>query len=282
MLFNAGLEEAMRRWKSRLGSKGWRIDTDIGSERLTNVRYADDLLLFATSMEDAIDMLSRLKQELRMVGLSVNSGKTKILTTESQHICDERPLFIECDDSFVEVVPEGKVHKYLGRAWPGNLQKRGQCNLAHRLSCGWMQFHQKKGTLMNRKIPLNLRLQLFDSVVSPAVLYSLASTPLTETQLKALDQTQRKMMRSIVGWIRMEDEEWHATGHRMKVRLEHALLSHPVAAWSVRRNAERDRLLHRLRNGVSPQICCKVHAWQPHDCDDARRGRGRPRRRWHE
>ena len=43
-LFNAGLEDVMASWKQRLTDHG----VDVGlAERLTNIRYADDILLFA-------------------------------------------------------------------------------------------------------------------------------------------------------------------------------------------------------------------------------------------
>ena len=49
VLFNAGLEMALRRWKTTIGKRGIMIDT---GELLTNIRYADDLILYATSSDD--------------------------------------------------------------------------------------------------------------------------------------------------------------------------------------------------------------------------------------
>ena len=44
LLFNAGLEHAMRKWKLRLQHCGF----DLGNgEILTNMRYADDVMLYA-------------------------------------------------------------------------------------------------------------------------------------------------------------------------------------------------------------------------------------------
>ena len=47
ILFNAGLELAFRKWKQRLTTEGWLLDGDGG--RLTNTRYADDIMLYATT-----------------------------------------------------------------------------------------------------------------------------------------------------------------------------------------------------------------------------------------
>ena len=49
LLFNAGLEHAMRKWKLRLQHCGF----DLGNgEIFTNVRYADDLMLYAKHCDD--------------------------------------------------------------------------------------------------------------------------------------------------------------------------------------------------------------------------------------
>ena len=47
MLFNAVLESAFRVWKTKLHTHGFLLHD--GNERLTNVRYADDVMLFAKS-----------------------------------------------------------------------------------------------------------------------------------------------------------------------------------------------------------------------------------------
>ena len=51
------------------------------AERLTNIRYADDVMLYAKSLEELHDMLSMLIEELQKIGLRLNSDKTKIFTT---------------------------------------------------------------------------------------------------------------------------------------------------------------------------------------------------------
>ena len=48
LLFNAVLEDAIRKWKLKLTNEGLRLGQDT---RLTNLRYADDLMIFATSRE---------------------------------------------------------------------------------------------------------------------------------------------------------------------------------------------------------------------------------------
>ena len=183
----------------------------------------------------------------------------------------------------VEILRNTSAHKYPGRVFKGNLRERGQCNLMHRISCGWLKFHEYGGTLLNQKIPSHLRLRLFDTVVSPTVLYSLSSTPLTSAQLGFLDTTQRKMLRRIVGWVRFADEDWELTGRRMKMRLENALQQYPVTTWSQARMSRRSHSLRRLTSRTAPLIACLVHEWHPpstnNGCIPYRR-QGRPYTRW--
>ena len=272
-LFNAALEDAMRRWKLRIESYGLSLSP---SMTLTNLRYADDLLLFSSTLHGAQMMLEALQIELGQAGLSINKAKTKILTTVADYSCNPTPLLVEVGDGMVEVVRGDALHKYLGKVLPGNLRARGVRNLDHRLSCGWLKFRSLASTLLNRKICLALRLRLFDSCVSPSVLYSLSTTPLTAAQLERLNATQRIMLRKIVGWVRWDDESWSETGHRMKAKLTEALRQHPVKNWSDVRNQQRTGLLHRIEHGFCPSMLCAVHSWQP----STSRSRGRPKQRW--
>ena len=288
LLFNAALESVIRKWKARLRNHGWQLSELDAQERLTNVRYADDLLIFGKSLPEVSEMIEILGDELSKAGLSINGTKTKIMTTNSEAISSTSPILVDMGDFFVEVVRRDGCHKYLGRRWSGDLRGRGQCNLEHRLSLAWLKFHNLHKALTNQKVPVRLRLRLFESVVSPTAVYSLGTTPLTTSQLQRLDATQRKMLRRIVGWTRCEDEAWEVTGSRMKQRLSAALAQHPVRAWSEVREANKSRMQQRLAEGMAPALARSVFNWQPDSINSnirnntqAYRARARPRQRWH-
>ena len=283
MLFNAATEVIMRRWKQRLRTHGFLLATGDDGRRLTNVRFADDLVLFGKSFAEIEQMLEALIEEFARAGLVVNGSKTKLLTTAPIATSSQTPLLADVAGMFVEMVRGGCSHKYLGKALSGDLRVRGQRNLDHRLQCAWMRFHDLQHVLTNRKIPVHLRLQLFDSVVSPTVLYGLSTTPLTATQLDKLDAVQRKMLRRIVGWVRDGDEDWAVTGHRMKHRLEAALVQRPVPQWSHARNKQRNRIVQKIVTNRAPTIVCLVFRWYRRPVSatcEAYRHSGRPRCRW--
>ena len=73
-------------------------------------RFADDILLFARSAQEAATMLDALVQELSHVGLILNASKTVALTTEAQALTALK-LF---DGSSVSVLPRETSHKWLG------------------------------------------------------------------------------------------------------------------------------------------------------------------------
>ena len=78
------------------------------AERLTYVRYADDLMLYASSWQELCEIVEMLSLELAAVGLSLNTSKTKLFTTA----CLDSLMFIEIAGDMVEVMTEDSTHKY--------------------------------------------------------------------------------------------------------------------------------------------------------------------------
>ena len=112
ILFNCVLDIAFERWKARLTNEGLYIVW--GLQRLTNTRYADDVLIYAKSLQELESMTEALIQELAAVGLVLNAKKIKIL-----HIAfhDDRSDvdFVEIAGEFIRILHDDQVHRYLGR-----------------------------------------------------------------------------------------------------------------------------------------------------------------------
>ena len=196
ILFNAALEHALGRWKDGLIFEGFALDGNKNKERLTNLRYADDLLLFGQSLDEAISMLDSLTEILLGYGLELNLTKTKILSTETT--AEETQICITKYGS-VDIVGTNTKHKYLGRAFVGDLSNKSKSAVDHRLGCAWMKYKTYQHVLENKDVSLNLRLKLFKSIISPTVCYSLDTCPLTENLKNRLDITQRVMLRRMIG-----------------------------------------------------------------------------------
>ena len=57
--------------------------SDHDHDCLTNLRFADDVMLFATSKEQIRKMLCEFKKVTEKVGLRIHPEKTKILSNQS-------------------------------------------------------------------------------------------------------------------------------------------------------------------------------------------------------
>jgi endonuclease/exonuclease/phosphatase family metal-dependent hydrolase len=281
LLFNAGSEFALRKWKQRLESHGWRLSFE-GPERLTNIRFADDIMLYAKSPTELREMLDLLQVEFGRAGLQLNPSKTKVFTTSPPPV--QRQLVTAAGP--VQVLTDGETHKYLGKALAGNARERSDADLRHRVCCAWAKWGQHRQALVNKKISLKLRLQLFSSVVTPSALYALQCSTLSRAQLQHLDAIQRRMLRNIVGWRRKVDEPWADTMRLMKRRLELALTMHPVERWSDSVLRLKHRLAVRVASGPANAWARQVAQWEPQQVVNETtvpvRFPGRPKARWND
>ena len=100
LLFNVALEVAFEAWKERLTYHGILLAEN--AERLTNIRYADDVMLYAKSLEELHAMLTMLMEELAKIGLHLNGNKTKILTTVANP-----PHFLDVDENLIQIMQPG-------------------------------------------------------------------------------------------------------------------------------------------------------------------------------
>ena len=85
LLFNTvlqySLKDEIQRWHKKKGMGRHLSDHD--HDCLTNLRFADDVLLFATSKEQIRKMMCEFKKATGKVGLRIHPDKTKILSNQS-------------------------------------------------------------------------------------------------------------------------------------------------------------------------------------------------------
>ena len=78
MLFNAVLEQVMRKVKAKWGNK-YGISVGSGQDAiLTNLRFADDIVLIGRSLPQIKKMIADVKSAGAEVGLELHPAKTKI------------------------------------------------------------------------------------------------------------------------------------------------------------------------------------------------------------
>ena len=147
----------------------------------------------------------------------------------------------------VEVLGANGKHRFLERYLCGNLDNRVPIEVQHRIQVAWMKFGQHSKTLCNKNISIKLRMRLFDSVVSPSLLFGLAILPLQASCVEKLNVVQRKMMRKVVGWVRIPDEPWEQTMRRMGTRVNNAVVQSKMKTWSMRLLETQWKFVARLK-----------------------------------
>ena len=112
----------MRKRKANLVHHG--VHLGHGS-RLTNIRYADDLMLFATSSNDLIYMLEALIPELAVCGLQPKSAKAKILTTSPSESSEFVNLLMYVEEWYNFFMPKQCTNIWAATSvatfWPGTI-----------------------------------------------------------------------------------------------------------------------------------------------------------------
>ena len=144
-LFCSVLEWALSRWRMLARTEG--IDLEDGGEPLLDQRFADDILVFATSSQQAAYLLDELVVALADVSLILNADKTKLLTTQAQP-----PKTITTPRKVsVAVVDRDGCHKWFGCILSGN--NKG----SHRPD---LEYHLQKHSLQQGRV-------LEERIVSP-------------------------------------------------------------------------------------------------------------------
>ena len=138
IIFNAALGLAFSRWKTRLNKHGWLLNY-YNNGRLTNSRYLDDILLYAKTLEELIEMMELLFEELAAVGLDANAKKIKILTIDDLFVVG---CLVKVFGEDVEVIRADKDYKYFGRKLNLGGKCRAEFEMVNRQQSVWAAFHK--------------------------------------------------------------------------------------------------------------------------------------------
>ena len=154
---------------------------------LSHLRFADDIILFSSDVQELREMIEQLNANSKAVGLKMNLVKTKILSSENVHI--------EIENQILEVVDH---YVYLGHNI--KLGKDNQTSeIKRRVGLTWAAFGKLRFILNNEKIPINLKREVYESCVLPVTTYGLETLTFTKNNINRLKICQRAMERSMLG-----------------------------------------------------------------------------------
>ena len=133
---------------------------------LTNLRFADDVLLFSTSLEKLREMLCEFKTSTEAVGLGIHPDKTKILSNQDK----EKAKEITVDNIKIEVLSKGDRTRYFGQKITFEEQETEE--IKNWLKAAWAEFRKYRQELSSKDYRLCQGLRLFSMVITPTLTYA--------------------------------------------------------------------------------------------------------------
>ena len=231
-LFTGVLQWAMRKWRSKVESKGFGIEMQDGLLRLLDLRFADDIFIFGSTSVECLELLDALEDDLDEVGLFLNLNKTVILTNEAQP-----PNFLQTRRQKLLQVKAGlSGHKWLGCIFCMGNNGRTKLDVTHHLQAASRTFFSHKQILCDHSARLKDRLPFFDATVSPVALFGAGHRTIHQGDLYQMDITFRKLLRAMVGPPPGIDWscDWHVILHSWNDRVQRFTNLFHIKTWSRR------------------------------------------------
>ena len=206
LLFNAVLEQLFQQLKANWSHKNYGVQLGHTSTTiLTNIRFADDVMLVASTLPQLTTMLTQLRQQAKQYGLELHPDKTKILTNLSKRRGRDARTSVDVDGEPVSILHYHQYVKYLGRKVC--FDEYHKTELDNRIASAWGKFHLLRHELTSKHYPLNSRLKLFNSTITPTVMYGSAAWTMNKNMETTLQRAQRRMLRLIIGTPRRKTKQ---------------------------------------------------------------------------
>ena len=193
-LFNIVAEMAMRD-----ALEGYEGGVRIGGRCITNLRYADDIILLANSEAELQVLVDRINRAGKRYGLQINENKTKVMTTNGG-ICR-----IRINNNVLEQVD---TFLYLGSliTEDANCTKEIRARLAkgYNVCLGLYKIWQNHG------IRISTKLRLIKALVWPVATYGCESWTIKKADEDRINAFEMKCLRRVlrIAWTEKRTNEW--------------------------------------------------------------------------
>jgi hypothetical protein len=193
-LFNIMAEVAMREVM-----EGWDGGIQIGGRKITNLRYADDIVFLAGSEKELQDIVSRLERVGEKRGLRINLNKTKVMALNGA-TCN-----IWVKGKKLEQV---ETFHYLGSL----ITMDAECNkdIREKLARGQNTGTALKQIWRSHSIKLPTKIRLMRTLVWPVATYGCESWTIKKREEERIEAFEMKGLRQIlrVSWRERKTNEW--------------------------------------------------------------------------
>ena len=275
-VMQACFDELQLKWKranARRKGNLFGISFPLSGELLTNLRFADDVIIVAQSRVDVQKMLADLAAVSAKFGLKMNFSKTRVLTWD---VLAGAHTSVAVGSDEVPILKEHVAEKYLGRKLA--FADCQETELQNRIAAGWAAFHKHKQELCSKFYRLQDRAKLFDAVVGPAVLYACGTWALTVSMERKLRTVRRRMLRYVFRIHRKKDQEWVEYMQTSAALFETMAAKLEMTDWVHLHRRRKWRLAGSLARCDDARWSRQILEFKP----DFGCGRsvGRPKRRW--
>ena len=184
---------------------------------VSDLEYADDMALISDSFDALTTLLESLDSTCRLMGLSINYKKTKLLSVLlNVDIQPPAPILLHPDCEPIEVVPS---FQYLGSIISNEFTSA--LEVSSRITKASQSFGSLNRVLWHqKKIRHTTKLSIFNSVVLSTLLYSLETAVLLELQVNRLQSFVMRCLRFILGvslWDGQRDTSTRKAAHIQRV-----------------------------------------------------------------
>ena len=155
----------MRSWRNAEERNGLNLKD--GLQHLLDLRFADDILLFAETSHRLVQLFDTLIDCLESVGLSLDASKTIILTTETQP-----PNFLRTRrGEQITVLDSTGSHKWFGCMLTSKGPKSSNTDIEYLLQAATKAFYANKTAFCDKHVTIWKRLRNFHTVVTPVACF---------------------------------------------------------------------------------------------------------------
>ena len=146
---------------------------------------------------------------------------------------------------------------------------------------GWAAFTKHKVALCDQKCHVRLRMKLFESTVTPAVLYGSSCWTMWADTERLLRTSRRRMLRLIVGVRRRPNETWVEYMQRSTWRSEELAAKSKLTDWcDLQRKCKKKQMVQKVKTMQSDRWPARILEWTPWFRTNTTRSQGRPKKRW--
>ena len=188
-LFNVVIDRIL----SNLDAPGVSVDDILAIRALA---YADDIALLAETEQDMQMLLDQLKDAAAKFGMTISGPKTKVIYSGL-----EREPCIHLNSVNLEVVP---AFKYLGSTITGKTTHATDDIHARIGKAAGVYARLKKSLWSRPQISLNTKLQVYNSMILPVLLYGSEAWTLRNEDLRCLEVFHMARLRWILG-VKLRD-----------------------------------------------------------------------------